>query len=105
MRCCHITKEQKPTPNTNKIMKTQIASIAAAALFLALTPLAHAGTPAKAKKHATAKTVQTTTVDYNTVTIRANQPDTVTAGGEIGNDAPHEERNPSAHPELFQIAR
>lgn len=85
-------------------MKNQIILLAAtAALFLTVTPFAHAGTPAKAKKHVAKKA---TTVDYNTVTIRANQPDDAAAyGTEVGTDAPHEERNPSQHPELFQIAR
>ncbi len=84
-------------------MKTQITFLAAtAALFLTVTPFAHAGTPAKAKKHV----AKQTTVDYNTVTIRANKVDDAAAyGTEVGTDAPHEERNPSQHPELFQIAR
>ena len=80
-------------------MKTLSYLAAAAALFLTVTPLAHAGTPAK--KHVTKQT----TVDYNTVTIRATQPDDAAYGTEVGTDAPHEERNPSQHPELFQIAR
>lgn len=83
-------------------MKTQI-SLFAAALFLTVTPFAHAGTPAK--KHAAKKTAKTTTVNYNAVVIRDTQPQADTVGCEIGTDAPHQERNPSAHPELFQIAR
>ena len=68
--------------------KTFSILAASAALFLTVTPFATAGTPAK-----------------NTVVIRASQPQAVTAGSEIGNDAPHEERNPSQHPELFQYNR
>ena len=84
-------------------MKTQLSFLAAAtALFLTVTP-AHAGTPAK--KRVAKKTEQAATVDYNTVTIRASQPQTGEYGAEIGSDAPHQERNPSAHPELFQINR
>ena len=83
-------------------MKTQITFLAAtAALFLTVTPFAQANAPKKAKKHVTKQT----TVDYNTVTIRATQPDDAAYGTEVGTDAPHEERNPSQHPELFQIAR
>ena len=78
---------------------------ATAALFLTVTPFAHAGTPAKAK-HATKKTAQTTApVAYNAVVIRASQPDDAAYGPELGSGAPHEERNPSQHPELFQYNR
>ena len=84
-------------------MKTLSFLAATAALFLTVTPFAHAGTPSKAKKRAV---VRTTAVDYNTITIRASQPQIGSEyGAEIGSDAPHEERNPSQHPELFQYNR
>ena len=84
-------------------MKKSLSYLAAtAALFLTVTPFAHAGTPSKAKKRAVART---TAVDYNTITILASQPQTGEYGAEVGTDAPHEERNPSQHPELFQYNR
>lgn len=84
-------------------MKKQFSLIAAtAALFLTVTPFVNAGTPSKAKKHAV-KTTQTAAVKYTAV--RAPQVQSENYGAEIGSDAPHQERNPSAHPELFQIAR
>lgn len=83
--------------------KTFSILAASAALFLTVTPFAHAGTPAK--KHVAKKTAKATTVDYNTVVIRDTDPKTQTVGTEVGNDAPHEERNPSQHPELFQYNR
>ena len=84
-------------------MKTLSYLAATAALFLTVTPLAHAGTPAK--KHAVKKTVQTAAVNYDTITVRASAPQPAPVGTEVGNDAPHEERNPSQHPELFQYNR
>ena len=81
-------------------MKTLSFLAATAALFLTVTPLAHAGTPAK--KHATKKTAQAAKVDYNTIVIRGSDQQTTPVGSEVGNDAPHEERNPSQHPELFR---
>ena len=90
-------------------MKTYL-TLSAAALFLTTAPLAHAGTKATAKKHT--KTVETRQVNYVERVVVQDQAPTKPVqdahgwtGGEIGNDAPHEERNPSAHPELFQYGR
>ena len=90
-------------------MKTYL-TLSAAALFLAVTPLAHAGTKAPAKKHA--KTVETRQINYVDRVVIQDQAPTKPVqdahgwtGGEIGNNAPHEERTPSAHPELFQFNR
>ena len=87
-------------------MKKSLSYLAATtALFLIVTPFAHAGTPSKAKKQRATARNTAAAVDYNTVTIRASQPAPAPVGGEIGNDAPHQERNPSQHPELFQYNR
>ena len=85
-------------------MKTSIA-LSTAALLLAIAPLAHAGTKA---------TTKTTTRQINYVDRVVIQDQTPAkpvqdahgwTGGEIGNNAPHEERTPSAHPELFRFNR
>ncbi len=87
-------------------MKTSIA-LSTAALLLAIAPLAHAGTKATAKK-----TTTTRQINYvDRVVIQDQTPAKPVqdahgwTGGEVGNDAPHEERTPSAHPELFQFNR
>ena len=89
-------------------MKTYI-TLSTTALLLALAPLAHAGT--SAKKHA--KTTETRRIAYvdrvivqaPATPVKPTQDAHGWTGGEIGNDAPHEERNPSDHPELFQYNR
>ncbi len=90
-------------------MKTYIA-LSTAALLLAVAPLAQAGTKATAKRHKkTTETRQLAYVDRVVVQDQASVKPTQDArgwtGGEIGNNAPHEERNPSDHPELFRINR
>ncbi len=90
-------------------MKTYL-TLSTAALFLATMPLAHAGTKATANKHT--KTVATRHINYvDRVIVQDQSPAKPMqdahgwTGGEIGNDAPHEERNPSEHPELFRAER
>ncbi len=90
-------------------MKTYL-TLTAAALILATAPLAHAGTKATVKKHT--KTVETRRLNYtdrvivdDQAPIKSTQDARGWIGGEIGNNAPHEERNPSDHIELFQALR
>lgn len=90
-------------------MKTHIA-LSTAALLLAVAPLAHAGTKTTANKQA--KTTETRQIAYvDRVVVQDQTPIKPTqdahgwTGGEIGNNAPHEERTPSTHPELFRYSR
>ena len=94
------------TTHPVQTMKTYLTL--SAALLLATTPLAHAGT--KARKHI--KTVETRQANYvDRVIVQDQAPAKPTQdargwiGSEVGNDAPHEERTPSAHPELFRADR